>query len=266
MERTRLPRPSKVAYVESELGGVPALEVVPDGAEARCAVLHLHGGGYVMGSARTHAGFAGRLARATRARTWVIDYRLAPEHPHPAALDDALAAIRALVERHGASRIALVGDSAGGGLALAALVAQRDAGEPLPAAAALLSPWVDLTLSRPSIERLAAVDPLLTPDWLRDAADKYAGEHDPAAPSLSPINADLAGLPPLLVLVGDREIFYDEDRELVERATAAGTHARLAVGAGMWHVWPLFAPLVPEATAAVRDIAAFVSQHLGTDR
>lgn len=265
MERTRLPRPAKVAYVESELGGVPALEVVPDGADARLAVLHLHGGGYVMGSPRTHAGFAGRLARATRARTWVVDYRLAPEHPYPAAIDDAVAATRALIERHGARHVALTGDSAGGGAALATLVTLRGAGDALPAAAALLSPWVDLTLSRPSIQRLADVDPLLGEEWLRAAAAQYAGDHDLASPLVSPINADLAGLPPLLVLVGDHELFLDEDRELVERAAAVGTSAQLAVGAGMWHVWPLFAPLVPEATSAIRDIGAFLGRHLSTD-
>lgn len=262
MERTRLPRATKVATVQTQLGGVPAIETVPDGANARLAVLHLHGGGYVMGSARTHAGFAGRLARASRARTWVIDYRLAPEHPFPAALDDALAAFRALLERHEPGALAITGDSAGGGLALATLVALREAGDPLPAAAVLVSPWVDLTLSRASVQRLAAIDPLLDEAWLRRAAAQYAGEHDLASPLLSPVNADLAGLPPLLVLVGDHEIFFDEDRELVERAQAAGTSAELSVGEGLWHVWPMFAPLVPEATRSIDEIAGFLSRQL----
>lgn len=258
-----MPRPRGVSYLTTTLGGVPALEAVPDGADADRAMLYVHGGAYVSGSARSHAPLAGRLARAARARGWIIDYRLAPEHPYPAAVDDVCAAFRELAGSLPADRIALAGDSAGGGACLAALLALREAGDPLPGGAALLSPWVDLTMSGTSVTTHAERDPMLEADLLREDARRYAGDHPLDDPGLSPLFADLTGLPPLLVQVGTEEIFLSECRQLAERAAAAGVAVTLEVAEGMWHVWPFLAPLVPEASRAVDQVGRFLATSTG---
>jgi epsilon-lactone hydrolase len=235
---------------------VVALATVDD--EISPVVLHFHGGGYVMANPGTHGGLCSRLAYSSGGRVLSVDYRLAPEHPFPDAADDAFAAYRWLLDQGiDPGRIVVAGDSAGGGLALGLLVRARDAGIDLPAGAALMSPWVDLTGSGESVTRNAAIDPILSPELLAHWATLYAGDSlaDPAA---SPLFADLSGMPPIVVQVGAREILYDDGLRLVERVLAAGGEATFAVWDEMTHWWQLFAGLVPEADEALDELAEFV--------
>ncbi|MGH3864922.1 MAG: alpha/beta hydrolase fold domain-containing protein [Pseudonocardiaceae bacterium] len=254
----RVPRGTEVRSVR--LGEVPGVRVAHPGADsggavAGRAVLYLHGGGYTAGSSRTHRALAGHLSRAVAAPVFLLDYRLAPEHPHPAALMDALAAYQAL-RRAGYSpeRIVLAGDSAGGGLAVAAALALRAAGEPLPVALALLSPWLDLTLGGESIRGNASRDAMLTSAWLAVAADEYRAGREAATPGISPLYAELSGLPPMDVqAAGDELLVSDADR-FVERARAAGVPVSYRRYAGLWHDFQLHAGLLQEADAAVADL------------
>jgi monoterpene epsilon-lactone hydrolase len=236
-------------------GGIRAEWIaVPESSDDH-AVLYLHGGGYSCGSLESHRELAARLARAACARVLLIAYRLAPEHPYPAALEDACAAYRWLREQEPAA-ITVAGDSAGGGLALALLVALRDAEDSLPAAAALFSPWVDYTGQAASMTANAEADPIFGPDVLAEMAANYLTGRDAAA--VSPLNADLRDLPPLLLQVGTTETLYDDSRRLAERAEAAGVHVVLEENEGLLHVWHLFANL-PEAAEAVGRAEAFLA-------
>jgi acetyl esterase/lipase len=256
-----LPEGAEVHAVDA--GGVPA-EWVSDGTgPADGVVLYLHGGGYCMGSVGTHRGLAARLAAASRARVLNLDYRLAPEHPHPAAVDDAVAAYRWL-RGTGVEQVVVGGDSAGGGLTIATLLALRDAGDPLPAAGFCLSPWVDLECAGETMTTKADVDPMCTKEGLTDMAAAYAGDRDLRAPLLSPVHADLRGLPPLLIQVGTAEVLLDDAVRLAERARAAGVDVRLEAWDDLIHVFQAFAPMVPEALEAIEGIGAFVQQRLGT--
>jgi len=223
-------------------------------------ILHFHGGGYVMAGSDTHVGMMSRLAATSGGRALSIDYRLAPEHPFPAAAEDAVTAYRWLLELGiSATRIVVAGDSAGGGLAVALLVAARDAGLPQPAGALLMSPWVDLTGSGATVMANAAIDPILGPLLLQHWATLYAGDSlgDPLA---SPLFADLAGLAPMTTQVGEREILLDDAVRLTERVIAAGGTATLAVWDEMTHWFQLFAGLVPEADRALDELAAYARQ------
>jgi len=227
-------------------------------------VLHFHGGGYVMANPGTHGALCSRLAHACGGRVLSLDYRLAPEHPFPAAADDAVGAYRWLLAQDISSdRIVCAGDSAGGALALGVLVHARDSGIDQPAGAALMSPWVDVTGSGASILANAAVDPVLSPELLQHWATLYAGDAL-ADPSASPLFADLGGLPPVMVQVGSREILYDDALRTVERIVATGGEATMAVWDEMTHWWQLFAGLVPEADAALDELGAFVRRVTGT--
>jgi monoterpene epsilon-lactone hydrolase len=229
-------------------------------------VLHFHGGGFVMASPDTHAGLCSWLARASSGRVLSVDYRLAPEHPFPAATEDARAGYRWLLDQGiDARRVVLAGDSAGGGLALGLAVHARDAGLPAPAGLVLLSPWVDLTTSSDSTLANAAVDPILSPVLCQHWATLYAGDQlaDPAA---SPLFADLSDLPPTIVQVGAREILADDALTTVERMVAANGDATLAVWDEMTHWWQIFAGLVPEADAAIDELGAFVRTVTGSRR
>jgi epsilon-lactone hydrolase len=227
------------------------------------ALLYLHGGGFVIGSTGTHRSLVARLAAASGTRALSLDYRLAPEAPFPAALDDALAAY-ALLRRTGlaAERIAVAGDSAGGGLAVSLLVALRARGEALPAAALLLSPWVDLTLSGESMRTRAATDCVLTPEWLRRMAERYAAGVAADDARLSPLGADLTGLPPILIQVGSDEILADDSIRLAAALRAAGVAARLDIAAGLFHAYPMGAPFVPEARVAIAEAGEFLRRRL----
>ncbi|UCD63974.1 MAG: alpha/beta hydrolase [Candidatus Zixiibacteriota bacterium] len=228
-----------------------------------CAVLYLHGGAYNIGSLNTHRDIAARVSRASKVKTLLIDYRLAPEHAHPAAVEDVAVAYRWLL-KNGFSphNIVVAGDSAGGGLAIAALVSLRDAGDQLPAAAVCLSPWTDLAGTGESITSLAHRDPFLAPEWLQFMANSYAADNDPRSPLISPIFADLPGLPPILIQVGSDEILLSDSTRLADRAREAGVDVRLEVWEGMWHVWHFFAGQMPEAKRAINDVGTFIYQHV----
>lgn len=258
------PVPDDVTARTTTLGGRPALELEPAGAARRGRLLYLHGGGYALGSPHTHAGLVGELARRAGLRATSLDYRLAPEHPFPTAVDDGLAAYRALLEdgTH-PQELVLAGDSAGGGLALATLLAARAAGLPQPAAVALMSPWTDLTLSGDSIRSKEDVDPVLTADEVRAFADRYLGSGDRAHPLASPVFADLAGLPPLLVQVGSYEVLLDDSVRLAARAGAAEVDVTLEVWPRAPHVFQLEYGRLDAADAALDRTARFLTERLG---
>jgi cation diffusion facilitator CzcD-associated flavoprotein CzcO/acetyl esterase/lipase len=250
-----VPAPRGTLRVRQELGGVPGERVTAAGATGPHQVLYLHGGGYQTGSPASHRALTAALSRAAGAPVHVPDYRLAPEHPFPAALQDALAAWRALrAAGHPARRVAVLGDSAGAGLAMSLVLALRAAGEELPGALGLVSPWVDLDLASPWIARNAARDAMLDPGWLGDAVRSYRGAAVDA-PELRPLEADLAGLPPLHVVAGAEEVLVGDADALVERARAAGVPVRYTRAARMWHAYPVLAGLLAEADEAVAGLA-----------
>ncbi len=258
-----LPEGTVVEAVDD--GGVPA-EWVSDGSSSGDGVvLYLHGGGYCIGSMATHRAMAARFAAAGRARVLNVDYRLAPEHPHPAAVDDAVAAYRWLLGTGVApAQVVIGGDSAGGGLVVAALVALRDGGDPLPAGGFCLSPWVDLECAGETFDTKADVDPMCSREGLSEMAAAYAGGHDLRSPLVSPVHADLTGLPPLLIHVGTAETLLDDSVRLAERARAAGVEVHLEAWDDLVHVFQAFAPMVPEAVEAIDGIGTFVQERLGT--
>ncbi len=242
-----------------QVGNRKAEWITAPNADAGRSVLYLHGGGYVIGSIGTHRALAGRISRASKAKVLVIDYRLAPEHPHPAAVEDAVAAYRfMLAQGLKPSRIAVAGDSAGGGLTVAALVAVRDAKLPLPAAGACLSPWVDLEGTGDSIKTKAAVDPMVQKDGLLKMAEAYLAGKPPRTPLASPLYAELSGLPPLLIQVGTAETLLDDSSRLAERAKKAGVKVTYEPWANMIHVFQIFGPMLDEAQQAVTKIGAFI--------
>jgi acetyl esterase/lipase len=255
--------PADVRYEAVDAGGVRAEWTAAPGAREDRALVYLHGGGYCLGGVATHRGLVARLSRTARLRVLSVDYRLAPEHPHPAAVEDAVAAVRfAYASGLPPSRVAVGGDSAGGGLAVATLLRLRDAGLPLPAAGVCISPWTDLTGSGESVRSRADLDPLVGADDLRVLADAYLAGGDPRAPLASPLFADLLGLPPLLVHVGTSEILLDDATGLAERARDVGVPVELEVWDDMIHVWHAFADVLPEGAQAIEGIAGFLEKRL----
>ncbi len=229
-------------------------------SDANRAILYLHGGGYVIGSNVGYREFAGRLARATRSRVLVVNYRLAPENPFPAAVDDACMAYRYVLNQGtSADRVMIAGDSAGGGLTIATLVALRDSGDTLPACATCLSPWVDLEGTGDSAQPDAVDDPMVTKEGLNEMAANYAGE-DLRNPLAAPLYADLSNLPPMQVYVGTREVLLDDATRIVDNAQAAGVDATLHVGDGLIHVWPVFP--MPEAAETLAQIGEFATAQI----
>ncbi|OKK12405.1 alpha/beta hydrolase [Streptomyces sp. CB02400] len=258
------PAPEDVVTRRTVLGGRPTLELQQAEASAHGLLLYLHGGGYVIGSPDTHAGLVGELARRAGLRAVSVDYRLAPEHPFPAAVDDGLAAYPELLAAGTDPRdLVLAGDSAGGGLSIATLLAAREAGLPQPAAVVVFSPWTDLTLSGASIRSKEEADPIFTEADVRAYADLYAGADDRAHPLVSPVFADLTGLPPLLVQVGANEILLDDAVRLAGRAGADGVEVTLEVGPGLPHVFQHHYGRLDEADAALDRAARFLTSHLG---
>ena len=250
--------PEGVTCTPVDAGGVSAEWSVAAGVDEAKVVLYVHGGGYVMGSAGSHRDVTGRLSKAAGARVLSLNYRLAPEHPFPAPVDDAVAAYRWLLAQGiSPGNIAVAGDSAGGGLAIATLLALRDAGEPLPAAGVGISPWVDMEGTGESMTTRAAVDPVVQKEGLLGMAKLYLGDADPKNPLAAPLHADLAGLPPLLLQVGDAETLLDDSTRLAEKARAAGVDVTLKVWDEMPHVWHLFAPILPEGRQAIDEIGSF---------
>jgi acetyl esterase/lipase len=246
-----------------DAGGRAAEWVVAEHAAADRRLLYLHGGGYVICGPGTHRDLAGRISKAAGVAVLVLDYRLAPEHPYPAAVDDALAALRWMYD-HGPAgpapaRAAFVaGDSAGGGLTLATLLAARDAGVRLPNAAVAISAWTDLACTGNTIHTRADVDPMVTTAVLQRMVKDYLQGGDPRQPLASPLYADLHGLPPLLMQVGDAEILLDDTRRVADKARAAGVEVTVEIYPEMVHIFQLFAPILPEGQQAIERIGAFI--------
>jgi len=244
------------------LGNVPGLRVTPVNAQAGRVVLYFHGGGYVIGGPRSHGKLAAQIAHAARSETWLVDYRLAPEHPHPAALEDALGAYRWSSQQDGIGRIVLAGDSAGAGLALAVAVSIRDLKLPPPLAMVLISPWTDLTLSGDSQRTHRDRDPMLRRAWLAACAAHYAADLPLESAALSPLFARLGHLAPMLIQVGSEEILLSDSERLAERANQAGVCVRLSRYEGMWHDFQVHAGMLPEADQALAEIGAFIDRCL----
>jgi acetyl esterase/lipase len=254
--------PAGTAVDPVDVGGVPAEWVAAPGVSRGRVLLYFHGGAYQIGSPATLRHLVALLSQAASARALSVDYRLAPEHPFPAAIEDALAAYRWLLAGGiDPALIAVAGDSAGGGLALGALVALRDAGEPMPGAAVLLSPWTDLALTGESLRTRAAVDVMIKPEGMPETATLYLAGADPRHPYASPLHADLRGLPPLLIHVGDAEVILDDSTRLAARASEAGLQVSLEIWDEMPHVFPAFAGLLPEADQAIERIGGWLDQR-----
>ncbi len=257
------PAPADMTATPAELGGVPAAEITIDGIEPRHIVLYFHGGVYVLGDAFQSADLAAQIGRRARARVFSLDYRLAPEHPYPAAVDDALAAYGALLREGTApSGIAFAGDSAGGGLAVATMVNARDHGLPLPAAAFLMSPYADLTLAGATMDTKSDVDPVLSRELLQPRIADYTAGQDPALGLISPVFADLSGLPPLIIQAGTYEVLLDDAVRLARQAAAADVGVTLDVVPKMPHVFQNFYPVLDEAVDALDRAGQFLTAHL----
>ena len=255
--------PSGIDIEPVSAGGLAAEWILPAGASKDAAIVFFHGGGYVSGSCSDHRIHVSKFVAGSGVGALLFEYRLAPEHPYPAALDDSVAAYEWLLSK-GVSpeRVVFAGDSAGGGLCLAALVALRDRGVALPSAAVALSPWTDLACSGDSYRTNAGrcLSPKGT--WTAFSAH-YAAGRDPADPLISPLYADLRGLPPLLLFAGSDEILLDDSIRFAERAREAGVDVALRIGKGLFHCYPVCAPLFPEATQAMAEICAFIREHIG---
>ena len=258
------PLPADLTVTAGTLGGVPTAEITIAGIEPRHVVLYFHGGVYVIGDAFLAADLASQVGRRVRARVISVDYRLAPEHPYPAAVDDALAAYEALLQSGvDASNIVFAGESAGGGLAVATLINARDHGLPLPAAAFVMSPMTDLTLAGTTMETRREADPLFTRELLQERVNDYTAGQDAALPLMSPIFADLAGLPPLIIQAGTHEVLLDDAVRLAERAVAADVEVILDITPGVPHVFQAYHAILDEAAAALDRAGQFLSAHLG---
>jgi len=262
IDLTRFQFPKDVHCEPIDAGGAPAEWITTPGVNTERVICYLHGGGYVLGSINTHRELASRLSRAAKARVLILDYRLAPEHPFPAAVDDSTAAYRWLLSVGvNPARLVIAGESAGGGLTVATLVALRDAGEPLPAAGICLSPWVDLECLGESMVTKAEIDPVVTRDLVLALAKAYLGDTDPCTPLASPLYADLTGLPPLLIQVGTAECLFDDAMRLADRARAAGVDVTLEPWDDMIHMWHMFAAILPEGQQAIDRIGEFIREH-----
>ena len=262
------PLPADVTVTAAVLGGVPTAEITVGGIEPRHVVLYFHGGVYALGDAFSAAGLASQVGRRTRAKVISVDYRLAPEDPYPAAVEDALAAYEALLRSGTApSDIAFAGESAGGGLAIATLVNARDHGLPRPAAAFVMSPYADLTLSGATMETKRAADPLLSRENLQARVTDYTSGHDAALGLISPIFADLTGLPPLIIQAGTHEVLLDDAVRLAQQAATADVQVTLDITPGVPHVFQAYYPILDEATAALDRAGQLLSAHLaGAER
>ena len=254
--------PAKYSRVNA--GGVTAEWVTAEGASDSRVVLYFHGGGYIIGSPRTHRPMLAELSHASGARVLALDYRLAPEHPFPAPVEDAVASYRWLLnEGYDPARIAVAGDSAGGGLTVAMMVQARYVGLPVPGAAVCISPWVDMEGLGDSMETRAEADPMVMKEGLLLSAKTYLGGSDPRAPLAAPLYADLRGLPPILIQVGDAEVLLDDSTRLAGVAREAGVEVEMDVWDDMIHVWHLFAPILPEGKQAISQAGEFIKKHTG---
>ena len=259
---TLIPLASDIVCQPVQANGIPAEWVTAPEAENDRVILYLHGGGFVIGSINTHREIVSHISRAARARILLIDYRLAPEHPFPAGLEDAQTAYRWLInEGFDPGRMVIAGDSAGGGLTISTLLALRDNGDPLPAAGVCLSPWVDLEGLGESMTTNAISDPQGQRKTLLEMAEQYLAGADPRTPLAAPLYADLKGLPPLLIQAGMAETLLDDSTRLTALAREQGVDVILEPWEDMLHVWQFFAAIVPEAREAMAVIGEFVRKH-----
>jgi epsilon-lactone hydrolase len=258
------PSANEVKCEPVNANGVKAEWVAATDAAPDRVILYLHGGGYVMGSIETHRELAARLSKAAKARVLLIDYRLAPENPFPAAVDDSMTSYRWLLAQGcKPERIVVGGDSAGGGLAVSTLIALRDVGAPAPAAGVCLSPWVDFEAEGESMSSRAAQDPMVSRDMVMAMAKLYVGEKgNLREPLAAPLNASLNGLPPLFIQVGDAEVLLDDSTRLADRAEEADVDVTLQIWDEMPHVWHLAAPVLPEGQEAIEKIGKFVLERV----
>jgi monoterpene epsilon-lactone hydrolase len=257
------PLPADVTVTAAALGGVPTAQITVEGIEARHVVLYFHGGVYVIGDAFLAADLASQIGRRTQAKIISVDYRLAPEHPYPAAVDDALAAYEALLGSGIApSDIVFAGESAGGGLAIVTMVNARDRGLPLPAAAYVMSPYADLTLAGTTMETKGEVDPLFTRELLRARITDYTAGQDAALGLISPIFADLSGLPPLIVQAGSHELLLDDALRLAQQAARADVQVTLEITPGVPHVFQAYHAFLDEGAAALDRAGQLLSAYL----
>ncbi len=263
MER-RAPRvPAKVSITQVKLGDVPAERLAVSAADEKGAILYIHGGAFIAGSPITHRGLTWRLADGLRIPIYAVDYRLAPEHPFPAALDDLVEAYRALLAKDVMpSRLFVAGDSAGGNLTLTLTLKLRALGLPLPAALVCLSPATDLVGDLPSHRSNADSDSMFDPRLLPLVAPLYAPKTDPADPLISPLRADVSGFPPTMIQCAEREMLRDDGVKMAEKLRAAGVTVDLEVWPGVFHVWQLSADVLPESRRAITKIVAFLRQRL----
>jgi acetyl esterase/lipase len=260
------PLPADVTVTAGALGGVPTAEITVDGIEPRHVVLYFHGGVYVLGDAFLSADLASQVGRRTSAKVISVDYRLAPEHPYPAAVDDALAAYRALLDNGMApSDIVFAGESAGGGLAVVNMVNARDHGLPLPAGAYVMSPYADLTLAGTTLETKREVDPLFTRELLQARVTDYTAGQDASLGLISPIFADLSGLPPLIIQAGSHELLLDDAVRLAGQAAAADVEVTLEITPGVPHVFQAYSAILDEGAAALDRAGRFLSAQLVVD-
>lgn len=260
-----LPRKTRIEHLS--VGSLKAEWISVGNTFEDCAILYLHGGAYNIGSLNTHRELAARISKASNASALLVDYRLAPEHAHPAAVDDVVMAYHWLTNNgYAPENIAIAGDSSGGGLAVASLVSLRDLGAQLPAAVVCISPWTDLAMTGESLKTKIDADPFITPAWLQSMARHYVADSDSRTPLISPIYADLHALPPMFVQVGSDEILLSDSTRLAERARDAGVDTTLDICQGMWHVWHFFAGKVPESNHAVNDAGRFIRKNLSQPR
>jgi epsilon-lactone hydrolase len=258
-----LPAPDDIASESVNANGVPGEFISAPGADASRCIYYLHGGGYVIGSVASHRILTYDLSKASGIRVLSMDYRLAPENPFPAGLEDAVSGYRWLLESGiKPEHVAIAGDSAGGGLAVATLLALRDRGLPMPAAAVCFSPWVDLLGEGESMATRADVDPMIQKDGLLWYTGLYMADGDPRDPLASPLYADLSGLPPVLIQVGDAETLLDDSTRLADRLENAGVSVEFKVWDRMIHVWQLFAPILSEGRDAIGEAGAFMAAKL----
>ncbi|MBN8960281.1 MAG: alpha/beta hydrolase [Rhizobiales bacterium] len=262
-EMARIPLADNVTTESLSFGSVPVEKITPATATPGKVLLYLHGGGHVFGSIKSHRHFVSRLAVATKATAYHIDYRLAPEHPYPAAIEDALVAYRAILDSGIAPADLIVGgESAGGNLAAALLLKLKDEKLPQPAGLYLLSPWLDMTTAAESYEKVGARDPMITREGIVGVALAYLG-NQPDNPLASPVRADVAGLPPMLIQVGSEEVLLSDSTTFANNAAMTGIDVSLRVWAGMPHAWPLFHPFLRAGLPAIDEVGAWMRKRLG---
>ena len=248
---------------QATIEGIHCEWLVPEGCDGAPVLYYLHGGAYLMGSPQTHRRMVSHIARASGMRALVPNYRLAPEHRFPAAIEDSIAVYRSLLEAGtDPAAMAIAGDSAGGNLTMATLLALRDAGDPLPTAVCLMSPWLDLAAEGESMDSRAKHDPWFRSEDIPEIVEKYCSKYDTKNPLVSPVYADPSNLPPTLIQVGDHEILLSDSTRMADKISEAGGSVTLQIWPDMWHVFQLFVGLMPESKRAINDISTFLKQHL----